>query len=103
MDNKQYITLNGKKTEITGEEKNLLELIRNNNIHIPTFCYHSELSTYGACRMCVVDIDGRGVQTSCSIQPEDGMVVNTHTKDVRSIRKIALELLLANHDKSCPT
>ncbi|MFP4548773.1 MAG: [FeFe] hydrogenase, group A [Fidelibacterota bacterium] len=100
---KQYITLNGRKTEIKGDEKNLLELIRNNNIEIPTFCYHSELSTYGACRMCVVDIDGRGIQTSCSIQPSDGMVVNTHTEDVRKIRKVALELLLANHDQSCPT
>src|SRR6056297_3246851 len=100
---KQYISLNGKKTEIKGDEKNLLELIRNNNIEIPTFCYHSELSTYGACRMCVVDIDGRGIQTSCSIQPSDGMVVNTHTEDVRKIRKVALELQLANHDQSCPT
>src|SRR6056297_406228 len=103
MSNKQYITLNGRKTEIKGDESNLLELIRNNNIDIPTFCYHSDLSTYGACRMCVVDIEGQGVQTSCSIQPSDGMVVNTHTKDVRNIRKVALELLLANHDKSCPT
>ncbi len=103
MSNKQYITLNGRKTEIKGDENNLLELIRNNNIDIPTFCYHSELSTYGACRMCVVDIDGRGIQTSCSIKPEDGMVVKTHTKDVRNIRKVALELLLANHDQSCPT
>jgi NADH-quinone oxidoreductase subunit G len=100
---KQYITLNGRKTEIKGDEKNLLELIRNNNIEIPTFCYHSHLSTYGACRMCVVDIEGRGIQTSCSIKPQDGMVVRTHTEDVRKIRKIALELLLANHDQSCPT
>ncbi|MBN2280477.1 MAG: iron hydrogenase small subunit [Candidatus Marinimicrobia bacterium] len=100
---KQYITLNGKKTEIKGDEKNLLELIRNNNIEIPTFCYHSHLSTYGACRMCVVDIEGRGIQTSCSIKPQEGMVVRTHTEDVRKIRKIALELLLANHDQSCPT
>jgi len=100
---KQYITLNGRKTEIKGDEKNLLKLIRNNNIEIPTFCYHSHLSAYGACRMCVVDIDGRGIQTSCSIKPSDGMVVKTHTQDVRKIRKVALELLLANHDQSCPT
>jgi NADH-quinone oxidoreductase subunit G len=100
---KQYMTLNGRKTEINGDEKNLLELIRNNNIEIPTFCYHSELSTYGACRMCVVDLEGRGIQTSCSIKPADGMVVKTHTEDVRKIRKVALELLLANHDQSCPT
>ena len=99
---KNTININGREVEFN-DERNLLEVIRCANIEIPTFCYHSELSTYGACRMCVVDIEGRGIVTSCTIKPEAGLKVKTHTKEVRDIRKIALELLLANHDKSCTT
>ncbi|MEW6508828.1 MAG: NADH-dependent [FeFe] hydrogenase, group A6 [Bacteroidota bacterium] len=94
------LKINGKEVEFGGE-RNLLEVIRKANIEIPTFCYHSELSTYGACRMCVVDISGRGILTSCTTKPEDGLEVRTHTKEVRNIRRVALELLLANHDRSC--
>ena len=102
MNDQEYVQINNKKVPIEGE-KNLLQLIRKANINIPTFCYHSDLSVYGACRMCVVDIEGTGITTSCSTTPEPGMQVRTHTSEVRNIRKIALELLLANHDKSCPT
>ena len=54
----QYITINNRKVPLEGE-KNLLSVIRKAGIDLPTFCYHSELSTYGACRMCVVE-DDRG-------------------------------------------
>jgi len=70
---------------------------------LPTFCYHSHLSTYGACRLCVSDIEGMGIQATCSVPPRDGMVVKTNTQEVRQIRKVNLELLLANHDVSCPS
>lgn len=96
------ININGRELTFT-KEKNLLEVIRKANIEIPTFCYHSELSVYGACRMCIVDVDGKGIITSCSTKPEEGMKVKTHTKEVRDIRKIALELVLANHEKRCQT
>ena len=96
------ITIDNKKVKI-GEDKNLLELIRRSGIELPTFCYHSELSVYGACRLCIVEIEGRGVQASCSIVPEPGMVVRTSTKDLRDMRKIYLQLLLANHHKRCTT
>ena len=85
------------------DERNVLEVARKAGIDIPTFCYHSELSVYGACRLCLVDIEGRGVNASCSVAPEPGMCVKTNTKQVRDIRKIAIELLLANHDMNCPT
>ncbi|MFZ5951479.1 MAG: [Fe-Fe] hydrogenase large subunit C-terminal domain-containing protein, partial [Candidatus Rifleibacteriota bacterium] len=96
------VTINGREIAINGE-RNLLELIRKTGIEIPTFCYHSELSIYGACRLCLVDIEGRGIQASCSIIPEPGMKVKTHTEEIREIRKISLELLLANHKVECPT
>ena len=85
------------------KEKNLLEVIRNANINLPTFCYHSELSVYGACRLCVVNIDGRGIQTSCTIPPEEGMIVTTNTKHLLTIRKNIIELLLASEDHNCTT
>jgi NADH-quinone oxidoreductase subunit G len=82
-------------------EKNLLEVIRKANIDIPTFCYHSELSIIGACRLCLVEIEGKGIVASCSTQPNIGLKVKTYTKQIREIRKIAVELLLANHDREC--
>ena len=93
MDTKNKLTLNGR--EITfGDERNLLELIRKNGIEIPTFCYHSELSIYGACRLCIVDIAGKGIQASCSIKPEPGMVVKTDTRELRDMRKIYVRIFL---------
>jgi NADH-quinone oxidoreductase subunit G len=94
--------IDGRELPLEGE-RNVLEVARKAGIDIPTFCYHSELSVYGACRLCLVEIEGRGVQASCSIVPEPGMQVRTNTKQVRDIRRIALELLLANHDMNCPT
>lgn len=100
--NKDTIMIDNCEVKPKGE-RNLLELIRSVGIDIPTFCYHSELSVYGACRLCLVEIDGMGVQASCSIKPTPGMNVKTNTKKIREMRKIALELILANHDGSCTT
>lgn len=97
-----YVTIDGVKTPINGK-KNLLEVIRASGVDLPTFCYNSELSVYGACRMCIVEIEGRGLQAACSTPPEDGMVVSTNTHATMRIRKMALELLLANHHGKCQT
>ncbi len=86
-----------------GNEKNLLELIRKANIELPTFCYHSEISVYGACRMCMVDVEGRGIVPACSTAAENGMVVRTNSKDIRAMRKMTIELMLAAHDQNCTT
>jgi NADH-quinone oxidoreductase subunit G len=96
------LTVNDKPIAIAGE-RNLLELIRKAGIEIPTFCYHSELSIYGACRLCLVDIEGRGVVASCSVAPEENMVVRTHTAQIRRMRKITVELLLAQGHENCTT
>lgn len=84
-------------------ERNLLELIRKAHIELPTFCYHSEISVYGACRMCMVDVAGKGIVPACSTPVTDGMVVRTNTKQIRDMRKMIVELMLANHDQSCTT
>jgi NADH-quinone oxidoreductase subunit G len=96
------LTIDGRTVTIEGE-RNLLELVRKANIDLPTFCYHSELSVYGACRLCLVDVEGRGIMGACSTPPEPGMKVKTTTAQIREIRRIAVELLLANHDQQCPT
>lgn len=100
MNNDNFVHINGREIKIEGE-KNLLEVIRKANIDLPTFCYHSELSVYGACRLCLVDVDGRGINSSCSMKPEPGMRIKTHTKELRDIRKINIELLLAAHKREC--
>ena len=102
MSEKQTLTINGREAAFNGE-RNLLEVIRSANIDLPTFCYHSELSVYGACRLCIVEIDGMGIVTSCSTLPKAGMVVRTHTQKLRKMRKIYMELLLANHHQTCTT
>ena len=101
-DTKSTLTIDGREVEMGGE-KNLLELIRRAGIDLPTFCYHSELSAYGACRMCLVQVEGRGLMASCSSAPEAGMKIRTATEEIREIRRIAVELLLANHEQACPT
>jgi NADH-quinone oxidoreductase subunit G len=97
-----FVTIDGQKIEIQGE-KNILSLVRKAGIELPTFCYFSELSVYGACRMCVVEIEGRGVVASCSTPPEDGMIIRTSTERTLRVRRTVLELLLANHDRDCTT
>ena len=90
--------------EVTIEdERNLLELIRKAHIELPTFCYHSDISVYGACRMCMVEVEGRGLVPACSTPADDGMIVHTNTRQIREMRKMIIELLLANHDLNCTT
>jgi NADH-quinone oxidoreductase subunit G len=96
------IYINDKPFPLNGQ-KNLLETIRQAGFHLPTFCYRADLSVYGACRMCVVEIDGKGVQASCTVKPEPGMRVKINTERTQRVRRIALELLLANHNSDCTT
>lgn len=85
------------------DEKNVLDVIRKAGIELPTFCYYSELSVYGACRMCVVE-DSRGdIHAACSTPPKAGMEVRTNTPRLRRYRKMILELLLSSHCRDCTT
>lgn len=102
MNNKEFMIIDGMPVEINGE-KNLLELIRKVGIKMPTFCYHSELSIYGACRMCMVENQWGSLDAACSTPPRAGMEIKTNTKKLRKYRKMILELLLANHCRDCTT
>jgi NADH-quinone oxidoreductase subunit G len=96
------MTIDGRKIEFT-DEKNVLSIIRKAGIDIPTLCYHSELSTFGACRLCTVEDDRGRMFASCSEEPRDGMVVFTNTGRLRKYRKLIIELLLAAHCRDCTT
>ena len=100
MSNKKYMTIDGIPVEIENE-KNILELCRKIGIKMPTFCYHSELSVYGACRMCMVENEWGGLDAACSTPPKAGASVKTNTERLRRYRKNILELLLANHCRDC--
>lgn len=102
MQNKEWMTIDGMPVEIGGE-KNLLELIRKAGIKLPTFCYHTELSVYGGCRMCMVETKNGGLEAACSTPPKAGMEIQTNTERLRKYRKTILELLLANHCRDCTT
>lgn len=98
----QFMTIDNIPVEIKGE-KNLLELIRKVGIDLPTFCYYSELSVYGACRMCMVENKWGDIEAACSTPPREGMEIFTNTPRLRKYRKMILELLLSNHCRDCTT
>ncbi len=73
-------------------------------VRIPRLCYHPQLSIDGACRICVVEVDGmRKLAASCSYPVAEGMVVRTTTPEIRQIRRDICELLLDNHPEDCQT
>ncbi len=106
MSDIKTLIINGKEVSFT-DEPNLLEVIRKAGFNVPTFCYRPDLTQYGACRMCVVEVEypnGRTlINSSCTMPPEAGIKVRTNTERTRRIRKTVLELLLANHDRECTT
>ena len=102
MEGKKYMIIDGINVEIEGE-KNILELARKAGIDLPSFCYYSELSIYGACRMCMVENKWGGMEAACSTPPKAGKEVFTNTERLRKYRKMNLELLLANHCRDCTT
>ena len=99
---KKYMVIDGIRTEFT-DEHNILQVIRKAGIHVPTFCYYSDMSIYGACRMCVVEDERGGIIASCSTPPKDKMVIKTNTLKLHEHRKMILELLLASHCRDCTT
>ncbi|MBO5911713.1 MAG: iron hydrogenase small subunit [Elusimicrobiaceae bacterium] len=100
MEKEQFVTIEGKRVPIEGE-RNLLELIRKANFNIVTFCYHPELAVYGACRLCLVEVEGMGIVASCTVAPKDGMKVRVNSDEIRHLRRINLELLLSSGNHNC--
>ncbi len=99
---KQYrINIDGKEiTALPGQT--ILEAARENDIYIPSLCYDERMEVYGACGICVVEVEGNPkLLKACATEVAPGMVVHTKTDRVRESRKTNLELLLSNHVGDC--
>ncbi len=98
----KHIIIDGISCEFENA-RNVLEIARENHIDIPNLCYCESLSTYGGCRLCVVENERGGVEAACTMIPRDGMVIRTNTARLRKHRQMILELLLAGHRSECTT
>lgn len=97
------ITIDGIKTQVPSGTT-VLEAAKSLNIDIPTLCYLKGLNAVGACRICVVEVQGaRALQASCVLPVAEGMVVKTSSPVVREARKGIMELILARHERECLT
>jgi NADH-quinone oxidoreductase subunit G len=91
--------------EVSAPENSMLvDAAKHGDVEIPVFCYEPKLGApVGACRMCLVEIEGiPKLQTGCSTQVKDGMVVHTQTARVRHAQEAVVEFLLINHPLDCP-
>ena len=97
------MTIDGVKIQAR-EGATILETAREHHIDIPTLCYLKEINEIGACRVCVVEVEGIDhLVAACNNQVAEGMVVNTDTPRVRRARISNLQLILSRHDRRCPT
>jgi predicted molibdopterin-dependent oxidoreductase YjgC len=101
----EQITLNIDGKEIvTSSESTILEAAKQAGIRIPSLCYEERMEPYGACRICLVEVEGaRGLLPGCYTTVTDGMIVHTNTEQLRRIRKTIIELLLSDHPQDCMT
>ncbi|MEO0206314.1 MAG: molybdopterin-dependent oxidoreductase, partial [candidate division WOR-3 bacterium] len=95
------ITINGREYGAKKGET-VLEVCRRENIYIPTLCYQEDLTPYGGCRLCIVEVEGNPrPMTACTLPVQDGMVVKTDTPLLKELRKFTLQLILSEHPYSC--
>ncbi len=94
------LTIDG--VEVTADEgTTLLEAALGAGIYIPHLCHHPDLEPVGVCRLCMVEIEGRGLTLSCRAPVEEGLVVRTETTELSNVRRVAAELLIVNHHGEC--
>ena len=97
------ITIDSKEISVP-KNYTILEAARVANVEIPTLCFLKEINEIGACRMCLVEIEGaRSLQAACVSPVGEGMKIKTNSKKVREARKVTLELILSDHDRKCLT
>lgn len=97
------LTIDGKKVSVPSGTS-ILEAARQLDIEIPALCYDPDLEIVGACRLCIVEIEGsKKLETSCSTRVKEGMVVHTDSEKVVNTRKDILQLLLDSHPNDCLT
>jgi NADH-quinone oxidoreductase subunit G len=98
------LTIDGLMVEVPSGTK-VIDAAEMLSIMIPRFCYHEALGSVGACRMCAVKfVEGpvKGIQMSCMVDAQDGMVVSTTDEEAVSFRRFVIECLMLNHPHDCP-
>lgn len=96
------VTINGRDFQVPKGAR-LIDVCRENQFDIPSFCYYADLALQASCRMCLVRIEKMPkLQTSCTIICTDGMVVTTQSEEIEKAQRSMLEFLLANHPLDCP-
>ena len=96
------VTINGQEFE-TEKGARLIDVCRENAFNIPSFCYYKDLALQASCRMCLVRIEKMPkLQTSCTINCTDGMIVTTQSEEIEKAQRSMSEFLLANHPLDCP-
>jgi NADH dehydrogenase/NADH:ubiquinone oxidoreductase subunit G len=97
------VTIDGKKISLEGPVT-VLEAARRAGVDIPTLCWHPRVSVLGACRLCMIEVEGiNRLLAACTTQVSDGMTVLTDTPQLKKVRQTMLELLLCRHPLDCPT
>jgi len=97
------VTIDGRDIEVA-EGTTVLEAAKALGIVIPTLCHDDRLKPYGACRLCIVEIEGmRKPVTSCTTPATDNMIVKTNSEKLYRLRKTTVELLLSDHPNDCMT
>ena len=97
------LTIDGKAAQAP-EGSTLIAAAEMNGIHIPNLCYLKGMKGIGACRLCLVEIEGmKAPMISCTTKVKEGMVVNTRTERVQEVRKFVVDLILSMHPLDCMT
>jgi len=97
------LTINRQKVMVD-KGTTVLEAANASGIYIPTLCYHPDLTPFGGCRLCMVEIEGmRGFPTACTTPATDGMIVQTNTSQLQELRRNIQELILTEHPHPCLT
>ena len=92
------ITIDGKQLAVA-EGSTILQAAREAGIAIPTLCYLEGINDIGACRLCIVEVEGMSrLVSSCNTKAEEGMVIRTNTEKVRTARKLNTELILKGQE-----
>ena len=95
------ITIDGREI-LAAEGATVLETALASSLYIPNLCHAPRLEPYGACRLCVVEIEGmRGLPTSCTTVVTDGMVVQSDTERLNNVRRATCEMIIADHPLDC--
>ena len=95
------VTIDGQKHQVP-MGGTLLEAIQAAGIYVPTLCHDPELKPFGACRLCIVQVEGlRGLPTACTTPVQEGMIIRTETDEIQEVRRTIIELAIANHPYDC--